>query len=90
MRRREFIGLVGGGLAASPLASWPVMAQAQQTAAGAAAIKPAQAIADFIINFDLKNAPQIVIDRSRTALHRSHRGDARRRSASPDRPDLAT
>src|SRR5438445_806721 len=35
MRRREFIGLVGGGLAASPLVAWPVAAQAQQTAAGA-------------------------------------------------------
>ena len=72
MRRREFIGLVGGGLAASPLAGWPVAAQAQQTAAGAAAIKPAQAIADFIVNFDLKNAPP---DR--------HRPRARRRSSTP-------
>jgi HlyD family secretion protein len=33
MRRREFIGLVGGSLAASPLAGWPVAAQAQQTLA---------------------------------------------------------
>ena len=30
---------------------------AAQTAADAAAIKPAQAIADFIVGFDLKNAP---------------------------------
>jgi 2-methylcitrate dehydratase PrpD len=68
MRRREFIGLVGGGLTASPLAGWPVAAQAQQTAASAAAIKPAQAIAEFIVNFDLKTAPPIVIDRARVAF----------------------
>ena len=68
MRRREFIGLVGGGLAASPLAGWPLVAQAQQTATGAAAIKPAQAIADFVVNYDLKTAPQIVIDRARIAF----------------------
>jgi hypothetical protein len=31
------------------------------------AIKPAQAIAEFVTGFDLKNAPQIVIDRARSA-----------------------
>ena len=72
MKRREFIGVVGGGLAASPLMTWPLTAQAQQAApaaaGSAAAIKPAQAIAHFIVNFDLKNAPPVVVDRARVAF----------------------
>ena len=69
MRRRDFIGVVGG-LAGSGLPAWPLMAQAQQPTppAAAPAIKPAQAIAEFVTGFDLKNAPQIVIDRARVAF----------------------
>lgn len=75
MRRREFVGLVGSGLG-SFMASqwvWPVPAAAQQASpsigtAGASGVKPAQAIADFIVNFDLKSAPQIVVDRARVAF----------------------
>jgi hypothetical protein len=69
MRRREFIGVVGGGLAMS---AWPHAAHAQQAAQppanGASAIRPAQIIADFIVNFDLRNAPPVVIDRARIAF----------------------
>jgi len=69
MRRREFIGVVGAGLG---MAAWPHFAQAQQAArpaaGGPSAIKPAQIIADFIVNFDLKNAPQVVVDRARIAF----------------------
>src|SRR5690349_19564650 len=71
MRRREFVGLVGGGigsLAASPWL-WPTPAAAQPAQpTGATGTKPAQAIADFIVNFDLKNAPPIVVDRARVAF----------------------
>jgi 2-methylcitrate dehydratase PrpD len=67
MRRREFIGVIG-----SAFATWPLMAQAQQAAQpaadGASTIKPAQAIAEFIVNFDLKNVPAIVTDRARVAF----------------------
>ncbi len=72
MRRREFVGLVGGGIGSLAAHPWlgTVAAVAQQTAppAGTTGPKPAQAIADFIANFDLKNAPPIVIDRARTAF----------------------
>jgi 2-methylcitrate dehydratase PrpD len=66
MRRREFIGLVGSAVAALPFE-----AHAQQAARPAPgnppAIKPARAIADYIVDFDLRNVPSIVIERARVA-----------------------
>ena len=66
MRRREFIALVG-----STVAALPFEARTQQLARPASgdapAIKPAQAIADYIVNFDLKHVPSIVIERARVA-----------------------
>ena len=67
MRRRDFIGIVGGGLATSPLI-WPVASSAQPAPGAAAAIKPAQIIADFITGFDIKTAPLVVIERARVAF----------------------
>jgi 2-methylcitrate dehydratase PrpD len=66
MRRREFIGLVGSVAAALP---FEVRAQqlARPASGDAAAIKPAQAIAEYVVNFDLKSVPRIVIERARVA-----------------------
>lgn len=44
-------------------------ASAQQAPLAAApGVKPAQVIANFIVNFDLKNAPTVVIDRARVVF----------------------
>jgi 2-methylcitrate dehydratase PrpD len=69
MQRREFIGLIGAAAGASSAVS-PMVAQAQPAARPAteSAIKPAQAIADFVVNFDLKNAPAVAIERARVAF----------------------
>jgi 2-methylcitrate dehydratase PrpD len=72
VRRREFIGFFGAGLFAADLATWPLAVRAQQSAqpviGGGSAINPAHAIAEFVVNFDLKNAPPIVVDRARVAF----------------------
>ncbi len=68
MRRREFIGLVGGDLRRRHWRVGRSRHRRSNRPRSATAIKPAQAIAEFIVNFDLKNAPQIVIDRSRVAF----------------------
>lgn len=67
MRRREFIGIAGSAALVAP---GPVLAQVAGSKGGTvvADVNPAQAIADFIVNFDLKNVPQIVIDRARIAF----------------------
>ena len=73
MKRREFICLASGAALSLPL---PALAQGTG-AKGAAAkggatamsdIKPAQAIADFVTGFDLKNVPPIVVERARIAF----------------------
>ena len=63
MRRREFISLAGGAAIVSPLTK-----QAQTARAVGSDIKAAQAIAEFIVSFDLKNVPPIVVDRARVAF----------------------
>ncbi|PWT90584.1 MAG: hypothetical protein C5B56_05190, partial [Proteobacteria bacterium] len=66
MRRREFIGVLGGGA----LATRPRLALAQQPdrPPAAPAIEPARAIADFVVGFDLAKAPPVVLERARIAF----------------------
>jgi 2-methylcitrate dehydratase PrpD len=67
MRRREFISLAGGAAMVRPLTA-RVKREAQTANAVGSDIKVAQAITEFIINFDLKSVPPIVIDRARVAF----------------------
>src|ERR1051325_564065 len=72
MRRREFVGLVGGGIGSFAASPWlgTVAAVALQTVPPPApgGPRPAQASAGFIASFDLKSAPPVVIDRARVAF----------------------
>ncbi len=67
MRRREFISLAGGAVIARPLTEQAAR-EAERSIAGGSDIKPAQVIAEFIVSFDLKKVPPIVIDRARVAF----------------------
>jgi 2-methylcitrate dehydratase PrpD len=67
MRRREFISLAGGATIGWPLTA-PAHRETQTAIAVGSGIKPAEAIAEFIVSFDLKKVPPIVVDRARVAF----------------------